>query len=46
LFAGIAAALGAFLVALLIPASEHALWANAPLAGWRSISPRRRRVRV
>ncbi len=33
LFAGIAAALGAFLVALLIPASDHALWANAPLAG-------------
>ncbi len=33
LFAGLAAALGAFLVALLIPASEHALWSNAPLAG-------------
>ncbi len=33
LFAGIAAALGSFLVALLIPASDHALWANAPLAG-------------
>ena len=33
LFAGVATALGTFLVLLLVPASEHPLWANAPLAG-------------
>jgi magnesium transporter len=33
LFVGIATALGTFLALLLVPASEHPLWANAPLAG-------------
>ena len=33
LFAGVATALGTFLALLLVPASEHPLWANAPLAG-------------
>jgi magnesium transporter len=33
LFAGVATALGTLLALLLVPASEHALWANAPLAG-------------
>ena len=30
---GVATALGTFLALLLVPASEHPLWANAPLAG-------------
>jgi magnesium transporter len=33
LFAGVATALGTFLVVLLVPPSEQPLWANAPLAG-------------
>jgi magnesium transporter len=33
LFAIVATALGTFLVILLVPASEQALWVNAPLAG-------------
>ena len=33
LFAVVATALGTFLVVLLVPASEQALWVNAPLAG-------------
>jgi len=33
LFAAVATTLGTFLVILLVPASEQAVWANAPLAG-------------